>query len=136
MEPMQSQSPMHSRQPFEHPLKMIDTPLRAARVAWVPQVVGARVVLLVAAAAPRAACKLAPRPVCVPTSQGNIRGLLASLQTVMWEGSGWKPIGMGDLLEPNQVRGACMLWRWCSLDLTCSDSVRLASRRRVKQACV
>lgn len=32
-----------------------------------------------------------------------MRGLLGSLQTVLWEGSGWAPLGMGDLLEPNQV---------------------------------
>lgn len=36
--------------------------------------------------------------------KGNVRGLLGSLQTVLWEGSGWAPLGMGDLLEPNQVR--------------------------------
>jgi hypothetical protein len=36
-------------------------------------------------------------------AQGNVRGLLGSLQTVLWEDSGWKPIGMADLLEPAQV---------------------------------
>jgi hypothetical protein len=36
-------------------------------------------------------------------AQGNVRGLLGSLQTVLWEDSGWKPINMGDLLEPAQV---------------------------------
>ncbi|KAF6244110.1 DnaJ domain-containing protein [Scenedesmus sp. NREL 46B-D3] len=41
-------------------------------------------------------------------NKGNVRGLLGSLQTVLWEGSGWKPIGMGDLLEPAQVRKAWM----------------------------
>lgn len=35
--------------------------------------------------------------------QGNVRGLLGSLQTVLWQDSNWKPIGMGDLLEPAQV---------------------------------
>lgn len=40
--------------------------------------------------------------------RGNIRGLLGSLQTVLWEGSGWSPIGVGDLLEPNQVKKAYM----------------------------
>ena len=35
--------------------------------------------------------------------QGNIRGLLGSLHTVLWEGSGWVPVNMGDLLEGNQV---------------------------------
>jgi hypothetical protein len=39
--------------------------------------------------------------------QGNVRGLLGSLQMVLWEDSGWKPIGMGDLLEPAQVRWGC-----------------------------
>jgi hypothetical protein len=36
--------------------------------------------------------------------QGNVRGLLGSLQTVLWEDSGWQPINMGDLLDPKQVR--------------------------------
>jgi hypothetical protein len=35
--------------------------------------------------------------------QGNVRGLLGSLQTVLWEDSGWQPINMGELLEPAQV---------------------------------
>jgi len=35
--------------------------------------------------------------------QGNVRGLLGSLQTVLWKDSGWQPINMGDLLEPTQV---------------------------------
>jgi hypothetical protein len=51
--------------------------------------------------------------VCWGCVQGNVRGLLGSLQTVLWEDSGWKPIGMGDLLEPAQVtdcwRGGGML---------------------------
>jgi hypothetical protein len=38
-------------------------------------------------------------------NKGNVRGLLGSLQTVLWEGSGWAPLGMGELLEPNQVGG-------------------------------
>lgn len=38
-------------------------------------------------------------------AQGNVRGLLGSLQTVLWEDSGWQPINMGDLLEPAQVGG-------------------------------
>jgi hypothetical protein len=44
----------------------------------------------------------------VAAVQGNVRGLLGSLQTVLWEDSGWKPLGMGDLLEPAQVRKAWM----------------------------
>jgi hypothetical protein len=47
----------------------------------------------------------APLP---PVMQGNIRGLLGSLQTVLWEGSGWTPIGVGDLLEAGQIRKAWM----------------------------
>jgi hypothetical protein len=39
--------------------------------------------------------------------QGNVRGLLGSLQTVLWEDSGWQPFNMGDLLEPAQVCGGC-----------------------------
>jgi hypothetical protein len=41
-------------------------------------------------------------------NKGNLRGLLASLQTVLWEGSGWVPVGMGDLLDPSQVRKTWM----------------------------
>ncbi|GAX80139.1 hypothetical protein CEUSTIGMA_g7577.t1 [Chlamydomonas eustigma] len=40
--------------------------------------------------------------------KGNIRGLLGSLQTVLWEGSGWVTLGMGDLLDANQVKKAYM----------------------------
>jgi hypothetical protein len=41
-------------------------------------------------------------------NKGNLRGLLASLQTVLWEGSGWTPVGISDLLEPAHVRKAWM----------------------------
>lgn len=37
--------------------------------------------------------------------KGNIRGLLGSLQTVLWEGSEWQPVGMSDLLDAGQVGG-------------------------------
>lgn len=40
--------------------------------------------------------------------KGNIRGLLGSLQSVLWEGSGWVPVGMGDLLEGSQVKKVYM----------------------------
>ncbi|PNG99295.1 hypothetical protein TSOC_014930, partial [Tetrabaena socialis] len=40
-------------------------------------------------------------------NKGNIRGLLGSLQTVLWPDSGWTTVSVGDLLEPNQVRD-CM----------------------------
>jgi len=43
----------------------------------------------------------------------NIRALISSLHTVLWEEEGkWKPIGMHQLLDPNQVkkfyRKACL----------------------------
>lgn len=38
-------------------------------------------------------------------TQGNIRGLLGSLQTVLWDNSGWVTVSVGDLLEINQVGG-------------------------------
>ncbi|RXM97689.1 Cyclin-G-associated kinase [Acipenser ruthenus] len=35
----------------------------------------------------------------------NIRALLSTLQTVLWEGENkWKPVGMADLLTPDQVK--------------------------------
>lgn len=40
--------------------------------------------------------------------KGNIRGMLGSLHTVLWEGSGWVLLGMGDLLESGQVKKAYM----------------------------
>ncbi|GMH41138.1 hypothetical protein BSKO_09048 [Bryopsis sp. KO-2023] len=40
------------------------------------------------------------------SAQGNIRGLLTSLHTVLWEGSGWKELTVGDVLESNQVKKA------------------------------
>lgn len=36
--------------------------------------------------------------------EGNIRALLASLDTVLWEGAGWKKIGMADLVLPGKVK--------------------------------
>lgn len=36
--------------------------------------------------------------------ENNLRALLASLDTVLWEGSGWKKIGMADLILPNKVK--------------------------------
>ena len=36
----------------------------------------------------------------------NIRALLAGMDQVMWEGSGWKPISIGDLLDPKKVKRA------------------------------
>ncbi|TGZ83036.1 hypothetical protein EX30DRAFT_316971 [Ascodesmis nigricans] len=38
--------------------------------------------------------------------EGNLRALLAGLDTVLWEGAGWKKVGMGDLLMPNK----CKIW--------------------------
>jgi hypothetical protein len=34
----------------------------------------------------------------------NVRSLLSSMHTVVWEGCRWKHIGLGDLLEPKQVK--------------------------------
>lgn len=41
-------------------------------------------------------------------AQGNIRGLLSSLQTVLWPDSGWAPVSVGDMLEPVQVKKVWM----------------------------
>eukprot|EP00603_Paraphysomonas_imperforata_P001000 CAMPEP_0114428178 /NCGR_PEP_ID=MMETSP0103-20121206/8784_1 /TAXON_ID=37642 ORGANISM="Paraphysomonas imperforata, Strain PA2" /NCGR_SAMPLE_ID=MMETSP0103 /ASSEMBLY_ACC=CAM_ASM_000201 /LENGTH=301 /DNA_ID=CAMNT_0001597371 /DNA_START=215 /DNA_END=1120 /DNA_ORIENTATION=- len=34
----------------------------------------------------------------------NVRTLLATMHTVVWEGCKWKPIGLGDVLSPKQVK--------------------------------
>ena len=36
--------------------------------------------------------------------ESNLRALLSTLQNVLWEGSGWKDIGMGELLLPGKVK--------------------------------
>ncbi|KAL8722997.1 MAG: hypothetical protein Q9225_000613 [Loekoesia sp. 1 TL-2023] len=36
--------------------------------------------------------------------EGNLRALLASLDTVLWEESGWKKVGMGELILPARVK--------------------------------
>ncbi|KAL8922293.1 MAG: hypothetical protein Q9208_005263 [Pyrenodesmia sp. 3 TL-2023] len=36
--------------------------------------------------------------------ENNLRALLASLDTVLWEGSGWKKVGMGELILPGKVK--------------------------------
>ncbi|KAL8727545.1 MAG: hypothetical protein Q9166_005950 [cf. Caloplaca sp. 2 TL-2023] len=36
--------------------------------------------------------------------EGNLRALLASLDTVLWEGSGWKKVGMGELILAGKVK--------------------------------
>ncbi|KAL8830600.1 MAG: hypothetical protein Q9170_005665 [Blastenia crenularia] len=36
--------------------------------------------------------------------EGNLRALLASLDTVLWEGSGWKKVGMGELIQGGKVK--------------------------------
>lgn len=36
--------------------------------------------------------------------EGNLRALLGSLDTVLWEGAGWKKVGMGDLLMPGKCK--------------------------------
>ena len=40
--------------------------------------------------------------------QDNIRALLATLHTVLWEGSGWVQPGMADLVETARVKKAYM----------------------------
>ncbi|KAI6788506.1 hypothetical protein KC350_g18450, partial [Hortaea werneckii] len=34
----------------------------------------------------------------------NLRALLQSLDSVLWEGAGWKKVGMSDLVMPNKVK--------------------------------
>jgi hypothetical protein len=46
--------------------------------------------------------------------KNNIRGLLGSLHTVLWEDSGWKQASMADLLEPQQVWVGCVGVGMCS----------------------
>ncbi|KAL9099924.1 MAG: hypothetical protein Q9163_004638 [Psora crenata] len=36
--------------------------------------------------------------------EGNLRALLSSLESVLWEDAGWKKVGMGDVLLPNKVK--------------------------------
>ena len=36
--------------------------------------------------------------------ESNLRALLSSLETVLWESAGWKKVGMGDVLAPNKVK--------------------------------
>ena len=36
--------------------------------------------------------------------EGNLRALLASLETVLWEGAGWKKIGMAEVIQPGKVK--------------------------------
>ena len=90
--------------------------------------------------------------------EGNLRALLASLDTVLWEESGWKKVGMGELVVPGRVkvvymRGigrvhpdkvsfGCVLlllgWRWVGdgetmvegIELTLSDCSYQLRRRR------
>lgn len=38
------------------------------------------------------------------TQKNNLRTLLTTLHSVMWQGSNWKPIGPGDLVTTKQVR--------------------------------
>ena len=38
----------------------------------------------------------------------NLRALLGSLDTVLWEGSGWKKVGMSELIVPGRVKVAYM----------------------------
>ena len=36
--------------------------------------------------------------------KNNIRMLLSTLHTVMWDGSGWNTITMGDVIKPSSVK--------------------------------
>lgn len=36
--------------------------------------------------------------------EGNLRALLASLETVLWEGAGWNKVGMGELIIASKVK--------------------------------
>ncbi|KAF9913986.1 hypothetical protein BX616_009191 [Lobosporangium transversale] len=36
--------------------------------------------------------------------EDNVRALIASLGSVLWEGAGWKPVGMHELVTPQQVK--------------------------------
>jgi len=36
--------------------------------------------------------------------EGNLRALLASLDTILWAEAGWKKVGMSDLVMPNKVK--------------------------------
>ena len=36
--------------------------------------------------------------------EGNLRALLASLESVLWEGAGWKKVGMGELILAGRVK--------------------------------
>ncbi|XP_047325468.1 J domain-containing protein required for chloroplast accumulation response 1-like isoform X2 [Impatiens glandulifera] len=38
--------------------------------------------------------------------EGNIRSLLSTLQFVLWENSGWKPVALVDIIEGNAVKRA------------------------------
>lgn len=38
--------------------------------------------------------------------EGNLRALLGSLDTVLWEGAGWKKVGMSELIVPGKVKVA------------------------------
>ena len=38
--------------------------------------------------------------------EGNLRALLGSLDAVLWEGSGWKKVGMSELILPGKVKVA------------------------------
>ena len=50
----------------------------------------------------------------------NIRALICSLDTVLWEGEDrWKPIGMHELIQPNQVSDQSELYRVAQKHVRC-----------------
>jgi hypothetical protein len=59
--------------------------------------------------------------------EGNLRALLGSLDGVLWDGAGWKKVGMGELILPNKVKVAYMR----GIAKVHPDKVRLPSGRFV-----
>jgi hypothetical protein len=58
---------------------------------------------------------------------GNIRALLCSLHTVLWEDSGWQVVGIADLLDKTQIR---KVWMRANL-LVHPDKVRQSEQAAV-----
>ena len=49
---------------------------------------------------------------CSSGKKDNIRALLASLHTVLWEDSGWTPASVADMVDPARVKRLYMKVRW------------------------
>jgi hypothetical protein len=50
----------------------------------------------------------------------NVRTLLTTMHTVLWPDSGWKPIGLGDVIEPSKVRD--LIWLVNLVDVAIDES--------------